>query len=164
MAKDLINLDAEDGRDIITDSSQTGLKIVQSGSGDVLGIEGSSTGDGLSLAQTSTGKGIDISVTTGDGIEIDGTGVLLDLNANDTTGAYNAVDIVSANYSHPSVGLLKLTTSCSSGPALEFTGLCAVSNASTMGETAIAAVRVKVTSAAGTSWGWIPVVAGEGGV
>lgn len=133
MAQDLINLDSEDGRAINTDSTQTSLNFVQSGTGDVIGIAGSSTGDGVSLAQTSTGKGIDISVTTGDGIEVDGTGTLLDLNANDATGAYNPVDIVTANYSHPTVGILKLTTSCSSGPALEFTGLCAVSNASAMG-------------------------------
>ena len=163
MAMDLINLDAEDGRDIISDSTSTSLNFKQSGTGDVIGVEGSSTGDGVSLAQTSTGKGLDISVTTGDGIEIDGTGVCLDINANDPTGAYNPVDIVMANYSHPTIGILKLTTSCCSGPALEFSGLCAVSNASAMGETSIASIRVKVTSGAGTSWGWIPVLAGEGG-
>ena len=163
MAQDLINLDAEDGRDIITDSSQTALNIKQSGTGEGFGIDGSSTGDGIDVIQTSTGKGIDVTVTTGDGIEIDGTGVLLDLNANDATGAYNPVDIVTANYSHPTVGILKLTTSCSSGPALEFTGLCAVSNASAMGQASVAAVRVKVTSHAGTTWGWIPVLPTEGG-
>src|SRR4030042_7093583 len=98
MANDLINLNAEDGRDIITDSAQTGLNIKQSGTGDIFGLVGSSTGDAISLAQSSTGIGLDISVTTGDGLEVDGTGVLLDLNAGDTSGAYNAVDIVSANY------------------------------------------------------------------
>src|SRR4030042_1299662 len=119
MANDLINLNAEDGRDIITDSAQTGLNIKQSGTGDIFGLVGSSTGDAISLAQSSTGIGLDISVTTGDGLEV-----------GDTSGAYNAVDIVSANYSHPTVGILKITTSCSSAPFLELTGLGCQSYAS----------------------------------
>lgn len=160
MAKDLINLNAEDGRDIITDSAAPGLNIVQSGTGEGLGIDGSSTGDGVSIDQSSTGIGADISVATGDGVEVDGTGTLLDLNAKDTTGAYEAVNITTANYSHPSVGMVTLTNSCASGCYLEFTGLGVVSTASLfkLAAPTLAAIRVAVSGPGGRVFGWLPVL------
>lgn len=160
--KDLVNLNAEDGKDIITDSSAPGLNIIQTGTGTGFGVVGSSTGDGIAVDQSSTGKGLDISVTTGDGIEIDGTGTLLDLNAGDLTGAYPAVEIVSSNYSHPSVGLLKIVTSAASGPFLEFSGLGVVSTASLfkLAAPTLAAIRVGVNGPAGKTFGWLPVMTG----
>ncbi len=162
MATDLLNLNAEDGRDIITDSSAPGLNMVQSGTGEGFGVDGSSTGDGVSIDQSSTGMGIDIGVTTGDAIEADGTGILLDLNAGDTTGAYEAVNITTANYSNPSVGMVVLTNSCASGVYLEFTGKGVVSTASLFALAAptIAAIRVAVNGPGGRAFGWLPVLTG----
>ena len=88
MARDLINLAAEDGRDIITDSTSAGLEIKQSGTGSGFSVKSSSTGSGIEITPTLTGKGLmvkTISSAAAIGVSAASTGAALEI-AHSGTG------------------------------------------------------------------------------
>lgn len=131
---DVINLNAEDNRNIIDDDAVPTLTLENThASGKALLLKPSGGGVGLDLDQT-TGTGLDIDLTTGIGVDIDatsGTGVDVDV----TTGT--AFDGVA------STGIAgKFYSSATTGRAID-------AGRTVIGSTTIAPVRITASVASG---------------
>lgn len=164
MAHDLINLNAEDGKDIVTDSSSAGLRIQQSGTGAGYGVIKSSSGSGIDVEHSGTGDGIVISHTGSAGesgikSSADIAGEFIGL---DTSEAYNTVEIKTANISYASQSVVKIVASAASQAFFEFVGAGLVSSASIAGVAFSAGIRVRAVTPQGLQMGWIPIISDTG--
>ena len=125
---DVINLNAEDNRNIIdddavptlsldnTNASGSGLKVEATGGGTVLDVNAAG-GIGIDLDGT-TGIGIDIDNTTGTGIDVLTGGTAGVFKSSASTGY--ALDVSRSVVGSPTVAPMKVTVSAASGAVFEF--------------------------------------------
>jgi hypothetical protein len=149
---DLLNLDAESGRNIIGDDATPTITLENTSSGNTLNLQNAGgTGVQLSMISAPTTSqmvrgghlGLDVQVggMAGQFRSTASGGAVLDLARTTAVGS-------------PTVALLKLQTSTPSGPLFEFGSVDkGVVSTASAGVTVDYGIRVKI----GNTYGWIPV-------
>jgi hypothetical protein len=162
---DVINIMAEDNRNIIDDdavptltlensnASGTALKAVASTSGGI-GVDVNVTGAGAGLDVDVTGGGTagDFASSTGAAIAAEGAAISAIRSTASAVGALQ-VEHKSTVLASPTVAPLKVVVSVASGALVDFGTIDsgAVISAATGGPTIVSAFRVKF----GDSYGWV---------
>ena len=161
---DIINLQAEDNRDIVDDDAVPTLRLDNT----------NAAGTGLKLEASGGGTVLDLNASGGIGIDLDGTtGIGIDI---DNSGAGTGVDVLTAGkaavlkstateqvvldvahsvaVSSTTVAPVRVQTSGASAPLLQFGAVdYGVVSTASAGATLAYGVRVKV----GDTYGWLPI-------
>jgi len=152
MADDILNLDAEAGRDIIDDDAEPALTVKNTNASGT-GLRAWASNGGVALdVDSTTGIGVDVDTTTGTGVDVLSAGIASALKSSATAAV--VLDLSKTVVGSPTVALAKVLSSTPSGALIEF-GVVdkGVVSTASAGATLAYGVRVKI----GNTYGWLPV-------